>query len=227
MAEYSNYFAKLEGLLGEPEKPHEPEYFEWLGRFVTSYAKAEAAVHVLARKLSGLDDLRARVVFGGMRLGDLTDRARQMFRMDLQPDIFAAGDRRPRSQVDYDYMDVTLTHLDKIAAIRHELVHRMVTYIEHSLVVSNSFTAKSYASAQSRSVSLGDLKAMEDDCGKIFLRLFLVTDRTALTGALDAAQIETLVSLPWRYKPDEQVPQKKSLHKGAIQPPPPPEPSRA
>ncbi|HEX7563032.1 MAG TPA: hypothetical protein VF396_07220, partial [Bradyrhizobium sp.] len=53
----------------KPDTPH----YEALGRFVTTFATAEAAVHLLARHLSGLSDEKARIIFGGMRLPDISD----------------------------------------------------------------------------------------------------------------------------------------------------------
>jgi len=54
----------------EPVPPIESDtsHYEAVGRFVTTFATAEAAVHMLARKLSGLSDAKARIIFGGMRL---------------------------------------------------------------------------------------------------------------------------------------------------------------
>jgi hypothetical protein len=53
-------------------------YFAKVGRFIVAYAAAESMMHMLARHLSGLDDRKARIIFGGMPLRDLTERVRQM-----------------------------------------------------------------------------------------------------------------------------------------------------
>ena len=51
------------GLAKGSDKTH----YEALGRFVASFANVEGIVHVLARKVSGLSDEKARILFGGMR----------------------------------------------------------------------------------------------------------------------------------------------------------------
>jgi hypothetical protein len=60
----------------------EDEYLAALGGVVTGYASAETAVHILARHLSGLEDDKARIIFGGMALGHVIDRIRRMLALD-------------------------------------------------------------------------------------------------------------------------------------------------
>jgi len=61
----------------------EPGHFSELGRMVTTYARAEAAVHLLAGRVSGFPDAEVRARFSGMRLSDLTKRVRQMMRTNV------------------------------------------------------------------------------------------------------------------------------------------------
>ena len=63
----------------------EPGHFSELGRMVTTYARAEAAVHLLAGRVSGFPDAEVRARFSGMRLSDLTKRVRQMMRTNETP----------------------------------------------------------------------------------------------------------------------------------------------
>jgi hypothetical protein len=69
-----------------PEISSDTPHYEAVGRFVTSYANAESAVHLLARQLSGMSDEKARIVFGGMRLADLIDIIRHFMRIDNTPE---------------------------------------------------------------------------------------------------------------------------------------------
>lgn len=75
-------FDQLVGATNVPPIESDTPHFEAVGRFITSYAAAEGAVHMLARRLSGLSDEKARIIFGDMRLGDLSKRIRQMMRLD-------------------------------------------------------------------------------------------------------------------------------------------------
>ena len=89
-------------------------YFAALGRMIAAYARAEASVHVLARHLSGLPEAKARAVFSGIRLPDLTDRIRQMMRIDKIPDGT------------YQDVDACFVQLHTIAIQRGKLVHGMI-----------------------------------------------------------------------------------------------------
>jgi hypothetical protein len=61
-----NWSAAAEDLgLYDPPSDDKTHY-EALGRFLASFANAEGAVHATARKLSGLGDEKARILFGGM-----------------------------------------------------------------------------------------------------------------------------------------------------------------
>ncbi|MBV9081603.1 MAG: hypothetical protein JOZ62_02920 [Acidobacteriaceae bacterium] len=130
----------------------ETEYFAELGRMIATYARAEAGVHFLARHLSGLPDAKARAVFGGMRLPDLTERIRQMMRIDETPNEI------------YREVDACLLQLGAIADRRHKLVHRMVEYAGSHLSVSNPLTAKSLAAIEADVFSYRDLENMGLDC---------------------------------------------------------------
>ena len=196
MAEPRNYLAELAGLLEEPRK--EVDFFAALGEFIVSYALAEAAVHVLVRALSGMEEDRARAVFSGMRLGDLTGRARQMMRLGIEPTIFQERKEGKWTQDDYDFMDACFAQLDKISAVRGELVHRTVTFTENNFKVSNLFTAKSVLHTQTRYVSFDDLEAMDRDCLKIFVRLHWLAQRETLVDGVNA-EAQKALDEPWRY----------------------------
>src|ERR1035437_8868002 len=112
----------------EPSISNDTPHFEAVGRFISSFASAEAAAHALARKLSGLSDKKARIIFGGMRLGDITDRIRGMMLADAI------------AENTYADIDSCLTQLNCIADQRHKLVHRSTMYLADKLIVSNVLT---------------------------------------------------------------------------------------
>jgi hypothetical protein len=63
-------------------KGNDAQYFEAIGRFIVEYAAAEGAMHLIARKYSGMGADKARIVFSGMRLGDIAERIRGILRTD-------------------------------------------------------------------------------------------------------------------------------------------------
>src|SRR5580704_12269480 len=72
--------AQALGLINPPS--NDRTHYEALGRFLASFANTEGILHAVARKLSGLSDEKARIVFAGMRLTDVTDRIRNFMQLD-------------------------------------------------------------------------------------------------------------------------------------------------
>jgi hypothetical protein len=183
-----------------PAEDTEAEYFESLGRFIASYATAEAAVHDLTRSLSKLSETKARVIFAGLRLGDLTDRIRAMLRVDN-------ADANTISEI-----NACLDQLDVIAGVRNKLVHRSVSYHDGKLMVSNASTAKTREGVELDQFVRKDLNDMASDCRRIFLRLLNVAhpDLEMMEGL---RRFYLIVSQPWSYKPAQPAPRKKSHQK--------------
>jgi hypothetical protein len=166
-------------------------HYAAFGHFIASYALAEAFLHTVARDFSGADDETARIIFGGMRGGDLADRVRKLTRS-----------RRPK---DYDEIDACLTQLEKIAKERHKLVHRHVVSGPSGLglQVSNRLTVGSLLHAEEEIFELEKLEQMQWDCMCIAIRLLVLTDeengRQGFEGAYQ----------PWRYRPQSPKPKRK------------------
>ena len=111
-------------------KEKERAFFEALGRLATDYAMAEAGVHELARRISGMPDEKARLIFGGMRLIDVIKRTRAILHLDRHvPDKIKE-------------FDDCMVRLDLIGQNRDKLVHRAVSYESDKLRVSNEYTAR-------------------------------------------------------------------------------------
>lgn len=185
-------------------------HFQQLGNFVIAYSNAEGMVHVLARKMSGLTDEKARILFAGMRLGDVIDRLRQFMRLDKI------------NEETYSEVDSCLTQLAHISDLRHKLVHRGAAYFAGSLVVSNSMTSKSPASGETDIIDVFRLREITDDSGTIFLRLSLIAqpDKT------DATLVAQLKARPWRYTHVPPKPPNQKRRGTPEEPPPPPDASR-
>jgi hypothetical protein len=62
----------------QQNKPEEDKFFAAFGRFIASYALAEAAFHIAARHFSGLPEGKARAILGGMRISDLIEKLRAL-----------------------------------------------------------------------------------------------------------------------------------------------------
>jgi hypothetical protein len=174
--------------------PSDKSHYEALGRFIAAFATAESALHVIARKLSGLSDDKARAIFGGMRLADITDRIRHFMNLD-----------RANGTADdamFSDIEACLEQLGHISSHRHNIVHRGATYFGGAFIVTNSMIAKTLASIESEAVSEKTLRHMALDCSIIFLRLLQ-------TGKLTVKNDQWLTLLrqrPWLYKPPPPKP---------------------
>ena len=167
MAKDSNSFVnRLLPILSPPLPPKEDDpYFAALCRFIVSYASTEHEVHGLARRLSRVTDVKGRVIFSGMRLGDLTERIRGLLRVT-----------KASARI-YDEVDACLRQLGDIADERNKLVHRFVLSRKQQILVTNLPIAKSTASAEIETLTLSDLESMDLDCLAIRLRLGRIHNR--------------------------------------------------
>lgn len=169
--------------------PDEDYAYALMGRFMAEYARAEAYVHYLARCRSGLDDNIARVVFAGMRLGDLTERLRGLMRL---------SEKEPNEFTD---LDSCLTQLNIIGKIRHNLAHRYVTVFQQLISASNVYTSKSIHPHEEDVYSLIQLEDMIADCKRIRDRILRHTDREARRKEqINPTWLPELFA-PWRYTP--------------------------
>jgi len=162
-------------------------YFAALGRFISAYALAEAAAMMLTRSLSGLEDERSRIAFGGMRLSDISERLRKFAELEELPDE------------KIDCIEDCLQQLSQIGKQRDKLVHRRVSYEEGHIHVSNSFTSKSLLSFEEDKFSIYDLKRMQSDCETIYIRLHTI-EYPNLLGNAKWGDIRILHSA-WKYTP--------------------------
>jgi hypothetical protein len=204
--------ARLLGLITTNDKTH----YEALGRFIASYASAEGAAHAVARKLSGLSDEKARLVFVNMRLADLIDRIRSIIEFELnRTSVFPTENLKD--------VGVCLDQLHHITTRRHKLVHRGATYFSGALISSNAMIAKTLASSEMETIAQKTLDNMQLDCGAIFLRLIYIAQDDRKNDSF----LQELRQRPWRYKPPP--PKNKNLRrrKDSGSPLPQPRASRA
>jgi hypothetical protein len=179
-------------------KPDEDKVFAAFGRFVAACALAEASFHVAARHFSGMPEEKARIVFNGMRIGDVIERIRALTK-DTDDTIW----------IEDLYPQFNLIHDE-----RDQFVHRLVEFQPGAgLRITNRLTSKSVTTLAPRIFSLAEIEAMTHDCEVISSRLI------AHWGA--GANVHSRLSLiemfgPWRYRrpqPDAPNPPDRGARK--------------
>lgn len=204
--------AQALGLIAPPatDKAH----YEALGRFLSSFASAEGAVHLVARKLTGLSDEKARILFAGFRLSDLLERIRGLIQLERTS--------KPEDETLTD-IEECVEQLLQISTRRHNLVHRGVTYFAGTLISGNALIAKTLASIETEAISEETLTDMQLDCGAIFMRLSYIADpRTS-----DETWRRALRLRPWRYEPPPPNSRNRNPRGGSPSPKRQPHTSRA
>jgi hypothetical protein len=155
---------------------HNPEdvpYFADLGRLFVVHARAEAAMHILARKLDpGAPD------FSKERIKMLTARIRKTVGAAESADV-----------------NECLTQLKLISTERDKFAHRFVEYFRGKLQVSNEFSSKQFEKDVFTTQMLSD---MMTDCGHICIRLLRAA---GITWPLQQGILEQLHG-PWLYTPE-------------------------
>jgi hypothetical protein len=189
------------GILNQP-LPEDTELFSALGKFVADYASAENAVHGLARRLLRTNDAKARIVFGGMRLADLTDRIRGLLR------VTKAGKRKCAE------IEKCLAQLNTIAEQRNKIVHRWSYFKDQVIWVTNAPTTKDIAAIEIEPFKKDDFDHMGDDCVAIGYRLTNYGKKGSKPFIVKWAR------RPWRYKPAQPNPQNRLPQKDAQARPP-------
>ncbi len=181
----------LDDLLGStpPDIKSDTPLYEAIGRFVTSFANAETAAHLVARRLSGLSDDKARVIFSGMRLGDLTDTIKALAKLDPEFDARIFED-----------IEACLSQLGLIAKRRHSLVHRASSFIDGKFLVTNALTSRSAKVTENEVFELNELSEMQSDCIQILLRLHKIASGAHQQSPIVSSSLYRNVHRPWRYK---------------------------
>jgi hypothetical protein len=143
--------AQALGLINPPS--NDKTHYEALGRFLASFANTEGILHAIARKLSGLSDEKARIVFAGMRLTDVTDRIRNFMQLD----------KATKQLETFADIEECLIQLNHISARRHNIVHRGATYFGGAFISCNSMIAKTLAAIENEIITEKTLSDMTLD----------------------------------------------------------------
>jgi hypothetical protein len=170
-----------------PPQRDEGEYYQEFGKFIIAYANAENSVHQLLRHLSGINEIRARLLFGGMRIGDACTRIRALL----------PGSRKGlKTRAD---IEDCLRQFDVIGLERDKMVHRNTTLEGEALAVSNHFVSKTIFGYERDLFTITHLLQMQGDCLVIALRLSHIHQPNSRKRTSKA--VIGLLSGPWRYKP--------------------------
>jgi hypothetical protein len=161
-------------------------FYSQLGEFIVGYALAEGAIHQVARKLAGVNDAKGRVLFAGMRLGDVQSRARGL----LQHTRYGNKTRKT--------IEDCLSQFDRIGLMRDKIIHRFTHLESGELKITNFFTAKNVLAVEQDAVSQDDLYGMEVDCWTIATRLLRICNPDMRKMPSHATKFWRG---PWRYKP--------------------------
>jgi hypothetical protein len=170
-------------------------FFSIAGKFTAEYAQAETAARIFARSLSGMPIAKAKIIFDGMRLGDVAERIRRLMRYEN----VESGN--------YDDIDACLTQLDKISTQRNNLVHCCFVYAEKARA-TNPQTATRIEGIEVDKISFEYFEIMTLDCLAITARIKSVAN--GKLKAMFSRELLELIYLPWRYIPTPQTQKKKS-----------------
>jgi hypothetical protein len=180
-----------------------------IGKFIVAYASAENSVHLLARKLTGLNDDKARLLFGGARIGEVVTKTRALLRA------------AKRAEATKNIIESCLDHFDAIGGQRDKLVHRSTQHSTGKIRVTNILTAKSLLHSENHDLTLVDLRNMTMDCYSISLRFMQIYSPKKKKEPID--RIIWDLRDPWQYKsvrPDTAPKQNRQNRKSRRRQPP-------
>lgn len=169
------------GLVGD-------EYYLELGRFVHSFSQAEAVIHHVFPRVTGIELGMAQILKKDMTLGAL-------IRL-LMDGLIAEG---PLSADDQGVVLGCLERLSLISSFRNKTIHRGARMSKDGRYQASNFaTMKSLESLEQSTFDLSDVQAATDDLNRLTLRLFYLLDGP---DPHRHPQLEAFVRAPWRYKP--------------------------
>jgi hypothetical protein len=184
--------------LAPPEPINDDEqYYADLGRFIVAHAGVENSLHELARKLSGLKDEKARVLFSGMSIGQVNTRTRALIR-------FSRLGAKTKAN-----LNSCLDQMNVIGNQRDKMVHRDSTYAGGKMTVTNVLTSKSELEFERDQFTRTDLGYLYLDCLAINLRFLFVHVRKARRSI--SQETYRQINGPWQYiPPSPQTPKRRT-----------------
>lgn len=137
-----------------------------------------------------MNDKKARIIFGGMGLGEIKEKVKKLLAM-----------RRMKKKL-YNVVIGAIEQLNHIKEQRNKLVHERVSYHKGKLHVTDFFVAKSELQVKVKEFTLKELEDLERDCRVIHVRLEAIR-RPKIWGNASFDSLQILHSA-WRYKPLQQ-----------------------
>lgn len=175
-------------------------YMLALGEFISEFAWIEHLLFDLLRQEAGVDLLRAKALFSGVRIDaakDLINRLHEVSEIERDPELVRA-----------------FAQIGVITRMRNDLVHYGSSGDpDVEQFVSNHRTAHTARALRESLVSAEILEAMRMDLVQISLILMEALQWGGpLTRAKKAEYLE-LAGSPWRYKPASPSPREKAPRK--------------
>jgi hypothetical protein len=159
-----------------------------LGLLVSNYAKVETLLQVYARRLLGMDDARARIVFAGVRVCDLLTRIRGL---QTVSQVDAA------TVVEYETLE---KQIRRISEARHLLVHNGVSITEDDSVLSHKgLVSRAVDTFQEQYFTVEALTAIANDLGCIAVRLLDLAHPGERMRFEDSSEFTAMLQADWRF----------------------------
>ncbi len=172
------------------DNSQEAEVYRSLGMFIANYAKAEAALHMFARRALGVSDSIGRHIFAGSRISEILNKVSHIL-----------PETETQSEKIAEFNTIAM-QFRRIAEVRHLIVHNGVEFPGASSVLTHKkFVSRVRESFQVRKFSSGEIEALVDDTGWIVVRLIALAE-PEFTKEFEGAAWERardMAYAPWRY----------------------------
>lgn len=169
----------------DPKK--DAAYFEAIGRFIVSYAKAELQMVGAMGRVLGIGNTKAQAAFSGLRGVDLSERLRRLI-----------GSSEGAADA-----DACLTQLRIIGDLRNRIVHweLAITPDGQHAIAQNRLLVKAPDLLEKYRIPVKSITEAESDCTRIAWRLSVL--RNDFWTPSDEWRAE--LNAPWLYKHLEPI----------------------
>lgn len=174
-------------------------YYDALGRFLAMYARAEATAQMLLWHVSGIDMDTARIIWPSLRVKQITDTTRKLY--------------RERNQKLPPLVDAALSHLVAITGLRDNAVHYATETDEHGRRYVANLHQQFHLDDPAKSVvSVPLLHSLTTDLSVIIMRLMTVMPPGLPENEAAWKSATAAAPTPFLYTPPQQ--EKKNHGKG-------------
>lgn len=174
-----------------PEIPpfERSRYYSELGRFISIYSIAEAALRGVLQRTAGIDEPTSLAIFSGTR----TDQASSFIRRCYE----AKGEKIPQELADL------LQQMAIITNLRNDLVHHGIDFTTAPPTANNRRSALSARAIRQTVVTERVLESASWDCGRLVLGFFTYVFPDADSDEKILSDRAFAVRTPWHYIPQQ------------------------